>query len=661
MIQSVQYDATKVRLTEAEYHQLLFEWNDTQADYPKNTCIHQLFEAQVEQAPDAVAVVFEGQKLTYQELNSRANQLAHYLQQLGVGPEVLVGICVERSLEMIVGLLGIVKAGGAYVPLDPKYPYMRLAFMLEDAQVPVLLTEERLQVSLPNCWAQVICLDGDWHLIAQESQENPDSGTTADNLAYVVYTSGSTGQPKGVEIQHSGLVNLIAWHQRVYNIEPADRATQIASPAFDASVWEIWPYLSAGASIHIPNEQTRTSVSELLNWLANEAVTICFLPTPLAEALLDSYLPPSMKLRFLLTGGDQLRLVPQKALPFCLVNHYGPTENTVVTTWAIVTTLETNTPPPIGCPIANTQVYILDSLGQPVAIGEPGELHIGGVGLARGYRNQPELTAEKFIPNPFSQLEGERLYKTGDLARYMSDTNIEFLGRIDDQVKIRGFRIELREIEALLAQHHAVKQSVVLAREDVPGDKRLVAYVNLGREQTPLVNELRSFLESKLPDYMIPSTFVFLDALPLTPNGKVDRHALRGRVEAIARSPLLEETFVPPRTPVEEVVAGIWAEVLEIEQVGVHDNFFELGGHSLLAMQILSTIYELFGVVLLLSSLFENPTLGELCEVLLQSQDTTKVEKTAQLLLHLTELSEEEVEKMMSEKTSFALDGGKNE
>ncbi len=614
----------------------LSEWNDTQADFP-DVCIHELFTEQAERTPEAIAVVCPLGQLTYQELNTRANQLAHHLQSLGVGAEVPVGICVERSWEMLVGILGILKAGGAYVPLDPTYPLERLSLMLEDAQVPVLLTQDILLGRLPNSWAQVISLDGDWQAIAQFPTDNPESDISPDNLAYVVYTSGSTGQPKGVEILHAGLVNLVTWHHQTYNITPADRATQIASPAFDAAVWEIWPYLTAGASLHIPNVQTRTSLS-LWQWLADEAMTICFLPTPLAETLFLSPLPSNLKLRFLLTGGDRLHQLPQQ-FPFTVVNHYGPTENTVVTTSFVITDTTTDAPP-IGRPIANTQIYILDEYLQPVAIGEPGELHISGIGLARGYRHLAELTAEKFIPHPFSPEKGMRLYKTGDQVRYLSDGDLEFIGRIDDQVKIRGFRIELGEIEAVLTQHSAIQQSVVIVREDIPGDRRLVAYVN----QLPpaLLSDLRSFLESKLPDYMIPDKFVCLDALPLTPNGKVDRRALP------APETTLLKIFTPPETSLELVIAEIWKEVLGAEQVGKNDNFFELGGHSLLAMQVLMEIYEAFGVDLQLSVFFENSTLTEFAgAIALSHHNPETVEKTAQLLLQLTALSEAEVEERM--------------
>ncbi len=452
----------------------------------KYKCIHQLFEAQVERTPDAVAVVFEQESLTYRQLNSRANFLAHYLQALGVGSDVLVGICVERSLEMVVGLLGILKAGGAYVPLDPTYPAERLAFMLEDSQAAVLLTLAEHIDQLPPHSARVVCLDSDWSEIAQNSSENPTSEVTPNNLVYAIYTSGSTGDPKGVLIEHRGLLNLVKWHQRTFAVSSKDRATHLAGAAFDASVWELWPNLTAGASIYIANEQTRREPLLLRDWLVKNAITISFLPTPLAESVLLLDWPDDVALRTLLTGGDKLHNYPLPSIPFELVNNYGPTENTVVTTSGIVpANLQTNTAPPIGQPIANVQVYVLDEQMQPVPIGVSGELYIAGEGLARGYLNRPDLTAERFIPKPFSDKPGERLYKTGDLGRYLSDGNIEFLGRIDYQVKIRGFRIELGEIEGILTAHQAVQQAVVLAREDAPGDKRLVAYVVPNSQESP--------------------------------------------------------------------------------------------------------------------------------------------------------------------------------
>lgn len=601
-------------LTEAERHQLLVEWNDTRTEYPSGLCIPQLFELQVEKTPDAVAVVFGDTQLTYEALNRRANQVAHYLQQLGVGPEVLVGICLERSLEMIVGLLGILKAGGAYVPLDPAYPQERLAFMLADAQAPMLLTRRPLVGKLPAHEAEVVCLDSAWESIAQESKGNLVSGATPENLAYVIYTSGSTGTPKGVAIRHAGLINLVTWHQRVYCVTPVDRATQLAAPAFDASVWEIWPYLTSGACLYIPDEETLALPSRLLAWLTAKAITICFLPTPLVEAVLEEQEPTGLALRVLLTGGDKLRRRPRQALPFCLANNYGPTEGTVVTTWATVATgTEDSATPPIGRPIANTRVYVLDRHLQPVPVGVPGELYIGGAGLARGYLNRPELTAESFIPNPFSEEPGTRLYKTGDLVRYLPDGNIEFLGRIDHQVKIRGFRIELQEIEVVLSQHAAVREAVTLTQEDVPGDKRLVAYVVPKQGQALTSSELRSFLKQKLPDYMVPSTFVVLDTLPLTPNGKVDRRALS--VPDRTR-PDLEKAFVAPRTRAEEMLTRIWAEVLGIEQVGVYDNFFELGGHSLQAVKLVSKISSEVHSEIPVKHLLLHPTIAGFADAL---------------------------------------------
>ena len=604
-------------LTEVEQQQLLVEWNDTQADYPQNLCIHQLFEEQVDRTPNAVAVVFEDQQLTYHQLNCRANQLAHYLRSLGVGAEALVGICVERSLEMVVGLLGILKAGGAYVPLDPEYPIDRLRFMLEDAQVSVLLTQQRLVEQLPQHQAQLVCLDTDGPLISQFSQDNAIATAQATNLAYVIYTSGSTGQPKGVLIAHKGLLNLVFWHKRAFKITSSDKASQLASTAFDAAVWELWPYLAAGASIYLVKSQLLSSLENLQDWLISNNITISFLPTPVAQELLSLKWPTQLAMRCILTGGDKLHQYRSNLIPFQVVNNYGPTENTVVTTSGVVVAKEQNqTSPTIGRAIANTQVYILDSNLQPVPVGVPGELHIAGVGLARGYLNRPELTQEKFISNPFGS---GRLYKTGDKARYLLNGNIEYIGRIDNQIKIRGFRIELGEIEAALSQHSDVQVSCVILREDTLGDKRLVAYVVADQDCTPTISELRQVLKAKLPEYMIPNAFVMLESLPLTPNGKVDRRALPAPDLYSSRT----GKYVAPRTPIEELLTQIWTQVLKIEQVGIHDNFFELGGHSLLATQLVSRIRNIFKVELALRELFARATVAKLAQEIgqLQQQD----------------------------------------
>ncbi|MEH2331115.1 amino acid adenylation domain-containing protein [Nostoc sp.] len=613
-------------LTAVEQQQLLVEWNDTQADYPSDKCIHQLFEEQVQRTPDAIAVVFEDQQLTYHQLNCRANQLSHYLKSLGVGADVLVGICVERSIEMVVGLLGILKAGGAYVPLDPEYPTERLRFMLDDSQVPVLLTQQKLLDRLAQHQAQLhfgpgsiersrhaqykVCLDTDWQMISQLNQDNLITEAQATNLAYVIYTSGSTGTPKGVMIAHQGLLNLVFWHQRTFKVTSLDKATQLAKTAFDAAVWELWPYLTTGASIYLVKPQILSSLVKLRDWLISNKITISFLPTPLAQELLSLEWPTEgLAMRSILTGGDKLHQYPSDLIPFQVVNNYGPTENTVVTTSGVVVAKEQDKiSPNIGRAIANTQVYILDSNLQPAPVGVPGELHIAGVGLAKGYLNRPELTQERFIPNPFGS---GRLYKTGDLARYLPDGNIEYLGRIDNQVKIRGFRIELLEIETLLGQHGDVQNCCVIAHEGTPGNKRLVAYVVPQKHITPTTEELRQFLSDQLPGYMVPTAFVILEFLPLTPNGKVDRRALP--------VPDLQQElsdYVMPNTEVERIIAGVWQKALAIEKVGIYNNFFELGGNSLLLVKINQQLQEELSLEVSIVDMFNYPTIYTLSQYL---------------------------------------------
>ena len=568
-------------LTQREQQQLLFEWNNTQIDYPNSQCIHELLEAQVEKTPQAVAVVYENQQLTYTQLNSRANQLAYYLRSVGVGPEVLVGICVERSLEMVVGLLGILKAGGAYVPLDPEYPTERLSFMLLDAQVGVLLTQQRLVDRLPKHQAQLVCLDTDWQVISQSPQDNPIAGVQASNLAYVIYTSGSTGRPKGTMILHQGVVNYLSWCTQAYAVADGDGAPVQSTFAFDATITSLFSPLIVGKQvILLPEQQEIEAVCVVLQ--SRRQFSLVKL-TPAHLELLNQLLPSleaAAQTKALVIGGEPLfgktlHEWRQNAPNTRLINEYGPTETVVGCSFYEVTN-ETSLAEGIliGRPIANTQIYILDSHLQPVPIGVPGELHIGGAGLALGYLNRPQLTQEKFIPNPFSTDPNSRLYKTGDLARYLNDGNIEYLGRIDNQVKIRGFRIELGEIEAVLVTHPKVRSTVAIAKEDNSLCQRLVAYI-VSHSQPPSTNELRSFLKQKLPDYMVPAVFMFLEALPLNTHGKVDRRALPEPDASLINT----ENYIMPSTETEKIIAGVWQKVLQLDRVGINDNFFELGGH----------------------------------------------------------------------------------
>lgn len=597
------------QLVEMEQRQLA-AWNTTRQDFLQNACVPELVAAQAAATPDAVALVANSQVLSYGELNRRANQLAHYLRALGVMPDVLVGCCINRSVDLVVGLLGILKAGAAYVPLDPDYPSERLTFMLEDAQVAVLVTLEHLAARLTTHRTEVVCLDGDAAKLVQQSTTDPVPSATADDLAYVIYTSGSTGRPKGVQITHVSLLNLIFWHQHAFEVTSSDRATQLASPAFDATGWELWPYLTRGASVYLLDEDTRVTPTLLRDWLVQHRITIAFLPTALAERVMTLEWPVTTALRLLLTGADKLQHYPPPTLPFALINNYGPTEATVVaTSGRVPPATHPDGPPSIGRPIANTQVYILDEQLRQVPIGEPGELYIGGIGLARGYLNRPELTAERFIPHPFSSEPGAWLYKTGDLARYLPDGQIAFLGRNDYQIKIRGYRIEPDEIIAVLNDHPAVETSLVVAREETSGDKRLVAYIVPAPGVQVSSNVLRDSLRKRLPDYMVPATFVLLDALPLTPNGKVDRVALP--IPDVTNT-LRDEAIAAPTSPIENLLAGIVASLLGLEQVGIDDNFFLLGGHSLLASQIILRVAEACGVELSLRSLFKVPTVRQL-------------------------------------------------
>ena len=607
-------------LTPEETRRIVVEWNATERPLPE-LCAHQLIERQAEQTPAAVAATFHDEQLTYAELNRRANGLAHYLRRRGVEPDVPVGICLERSLWMAITLLGILKAGGAYLPLDPTYPRERLAFMLDDAEAPVVLTTEDLKAGLPDFAGTAVCLDADRAAIERESEENPDSGVLPDHLAYIIYTSGSTGTPKGVLITHRGMVNHNLAAVELYGLQPGDRVLQFSSLTFDMAVEEIFPTWMAGATLVFRGENTLQTGREFTEWLAKQQITVLDLPTAfwhewVHELAAGTGLPP--ELRLVIVGGEKAQAPAyaewrRRAGAVRWLNTYGPTETTVIATVYDPAVdpagLREGEELPIGWPIANTQAFILDAGGQPVPAGVPGELYIGGTGLARGYLRRPELTEERFIPHPFSEAPDARLYRTGDLARWRADGNIEFIGRTDDQLKVRGFRVEPSEIEALLNGHPAVRQSVVIGRPAEDG-VALIAYV-VPAEGGVTAEDLRASLKAQLPDYMVPSAFVLLDRLPLTASGKVDRRALPAP-EATANA----AEHVPPRDALEEQLAQIWQNVLGVEQVGVTDDFFALGGHSLLAVRLFSAIERMLGKRLPLASLFQAPTIAHLADLL---------------------------------------------
>ncbi|NEQ41320.1 MAG: amino acid adenylation domain-containing protein, partial [Okeania sp. SIO3I5] len=623
-------------LTKLERHKLLVEWNDTDRKYLKDRCIHQLFQKQVELTPDAVAVVFEEQQLTYQELNIKANQLARYLQSLGVEPEVLVGICVERSLEIIIGILGILKAGGAYVPLDPKYPAERLSYMLDDSGIKVLLTQQELLLSIPSSSSQIVCLDKDWEIIKQQSESNLDINVSSDNLAYIIYTSGSTGKPKGVLIEHKNVIRLFAATQSWYNFNENDVWTNFHSIAFDFSVWEIWGALIYGGRLVVVPYWISRDTEAFYKLLSTEKVTVLN-QTPSAfgqliavEKTEDIQLKGlKLNLRYVIFGGEALEI--QSLKPWFdkhgeespqLVNMYGITETTVHVTYRPLTINDLNSSgSAIGRPIPDLQIYILDENIQPVPIGVTGQMYVGGDGLARGYLNRTELTEERFISNPFGN---GRLYKTGDLARYLANGEVEYLGRIDNQVKIRGFRIEIGEIETVINSHPQVQQAVVLVKENIPGNKQLVAYL-VTSEQSLTNDRLREDIQQKLPEFMVPSAFLFLENLPLTPNGKIDRKAL-SKIDV--QSSELKTNFVAPRTIEEELLAEIWSKVLAVEEVGVYDNFFALGGDSLLSVQVLA-LAKKSGLEFSLQQLFKHQTINDLVKVLHRSELSLNRVKTA--------------------------------
>ena len=635
-------------LSTAENRQLLVEWNNTAVEYPQSQCIHKLFEQQVEKTPDAVAVVFEGEQLTYSQLNTKANQLAHYLQNLGVKPETLVGICVERSVEMVIGLLGILKAGAAYVPLDPSYPQQRIELILSDSQASILLTQKHLVATLPESQARVLCLDSE-EIFTNQSSENLVSNVNDENLAYVIYTSGSTGKPKGVQIPHRNVVNFLLSMQQQPGITEEDVLLAVTTISFDIAGLEIYLPLITGAKVVLASRAVTTDGIELAKQISLSNVTVMQGTPATWQLLLASGWQGNQNLK-ILCGGEALPTDLARQLLNCghsVWNLYGPTETTI---WSTASQVEVSqlekASIPIGRPIANTQLYILDGNDQPVPIGVSGELHIGGAGLARGYLNRPELTAEKFITIPLpSPLERGRLekipplergkpdkipplergvrgdslslYKTGDLARYLPDGNIEYLGRIDNQVKLRGFRIELGEIESVLSSHLQVQQTVVICREDIPGNKQLVAYL-VTSEPELNSSELRLYLQSKLPEYMLPSAFVLLETLPLTPNGKIDRKALPAPDINLTRS----HEYVPPQTETEKQIATVLQEVLQLEKVSIYDNFFELGANSLILVKVNSKLREILSIELPLLDMFTYPNIKALSQHIIKKNET---------------------------------------
>ncbi|HYM78904.1 MAG TPA: amino acid adenylation domain-containing protein [Candidatus Dormibacteraeota bacterium] len=559
--------------------------------------------------PKALAVSNRSEDLSYAELDRRANRLANYLGSIGVHRNVVVGLYVDRSPAMAIAALAILKAGAAYIPLDPVHPVDRLTFMLNDSGARVVLSTTRLMQSFPQGAWQVVTLDGDAEKIAAQPETPPDSGVRPDDLAYIIYTSGSTGQPKGVELLHSGLSNLVRWHQRAFQVTPADRASAQSTLGFDAAVWELWSYLSAGASLHLPEDSVRNDVVALRDWIVSRQITITFAATAIAERLLQLEWPATTVLRYLLTGADTLKSYPGSGLPFVLVNNYGPTECTVVSTSGVVPAASSAPQAPsIGRPIDGVEIHILDDQKHPVANGAAGEIYIAGAGLGRGYRNRAGLTSERFVFNPFAAEPSARMYRTGDLGRWLPNGELAFLGRVDEQVKIRGYRVEPSEISVALGQHPSVQTSALLATEDAPGETLLTAYLVLAQGATVTAAGLRDFLRQRLPEYMIPAAFVTIPSLPVTEQGKVNRAALH----VLNGNRLSDEAYVEPRTLVEEELVKILAPLLKLDRVGVNDNFFLLGGHSLLGTQVIARVSDTFGVDLTLLKLFDHPTVAEM-------------------------------------------------
>ena len=584
--------------------------------FDDRTLVTDLVTAKAVISPQSLAVAAAQEALTYGELEQRANRLAHYLLSRGAGPGRPVVLCLSRSPGLVLSALAVLKAGATYVPVDPTWPLERLKVVVEDSGAALVVTGQNPGPAIGSDQCPVVDLQADAEAISPCPATPPPSRTEAQSLAYIIYTSGSTGKPKGVEITHEALLNLVHWHGLAFRVTPADRATLLSSPGFDASVWELWPYLCSGASLHIPDECLRYDAEGLRDWIVSRGITITFVPAAMAELMLGLEWPSSARLRRVLTGADTLHRYPRNDLPFQLINNYGPTECTVVTTSGVVPAGElSGSLPSIGKPITNLQVYILDENLQPVPAGAPGEIYVSGKGLARGYHNLPELTAARFIANPFGAKAGSHLYRTGDLGRYLSDGSIEFLGRVDDQIKIRGYRIEPGEIIATLARHPSVRASYVLAREVGKAEKELVAYVVASGNSELSAEELRSFLLQHLPEYLVPVVFVSLASLPLNSSGKVDRHALPPPDESnILRSQICDS----PQSAVQERVMSIVADLLGSREIGVHDNFFMQGGDSFLGAQLIARVEDAFDVEVPLGKLFGSPTVAQLSAVIEQ-------------------------------------------
>jgi amino acid adenylation domain-containing protein len=599
--------------------------------------VHELVALQSGAAPDAVAIVAEDRKLTYRQLDARANRLAGWLRSLGVGTDVPVALFLERSAELATAALAVLKAGGAYVPLDPGYPRARISTVLEDCAAPIVLTHSSVSQQLPS---------GPWRTIVVDADEADEAETAAapsiapvrpthpEDLAYIIFTSGSTGRPKGVQITHANLLNLVRWHQGAFHTTSSDRATLQSSPGFDASVWELWPYLTMGASVHVVDDSIRAAPERLRDWMVATGITISFLPTAVAECMVNLSWPPEAALRVLLTGADSLRRYPLPGLPFVLVNNYGPTECTVVaTSGEIHPSAQSDVLPSIGRAIENVDIHIVDAELNPVPDGAPGELLIGGAGVGRGYLNLPELTAQKFITDPFRRTAGARLYRSGDVARRLPDGQIEFMGRSDDQIKIRGYRIEPGEITAALDRHPAIQSSCVALYSNEAGESHLAAYIVPASDLCPDASELRKFLGEGLPDYMVPSRFVRLACLPVSAHGKVDRAALP---KPSAENELRGDGFAAAQSEIEQWLAGFLTGLLGVARVGRDDNFFNLGGHSLMGAQLIAKVQQRFQVELPLRSLFDRPTIAEISseiERLLYAKLQAMTDEEAQRLL----------------------------